>query len=323
MPKLIDTEKFIERAILKHGARYDYSICQYKSMNVKVQIKCLIHGIFLQTPDAHLRSGGCARCAYDFTRYAKTRHTTDQFIQKAKNIHGSRYDYTESTYIGDDKNITIRCKIHGIFSTKATSHLQGNGCQKCVKKYHRTTQEFINEAHHTHNNKYDYSATTFINTKTDVIIICTSHGAFKQHPLVHLGGGECPRCRKRSYSKKALQWLTHIEKQGVKIQHAGNIGEYVIPSTRLAVDGFCKETNTIYEFYGDLYHGNPQRYDDSFKPYSSFKYTARELLTKTLKREKLLQSLGYIIITIWESEWDEKTKKKRHDDRHTLGKEIK
>ena len=61
------------------------------------------------------------------------------------------------------------------------------------------------------------------------------------------------------------------EEQEVSIQHAEKGGELRIPigESYIQVDGFCKETNTVYEFHGDIFHGNPETEDpDSFcNPY--------------------------------------------------------
>jgi hypothetical protein len=80
-----------------------------------------------------------------------------------------------------------------------------------------------------------------------------------------LDNGKIPICRicnpiiKNNYSKIAIEWLEYImKKDKIFIQHAENIGEFNIPNTKLKADGYCKETNTIYEFYGDIYHGNIQ-----------------------------------------------------------------
>ena len=58
-----------------------------------------------------------------------------------------------------------------------------------------------------------------------------------------------------TFSKISMNWLKWIsDTQGVYIQHALNGGEYNIPNVG-KVDGFCKATNTIYEFQGCFWHG--------------------------------------------------------------------
>ena len=53
--------------------------------------------------------------------------TTEEFIAKAKEIHGEKYDYSETVYRGRRKNIDIICPIHGKFSQNAGRHLLGAG----------------------------------------------------------------------------------------------------------------------------------------------------------------------------------------------------
>jgi len=44
------------------------------------------------------------------------------------------------------------------------------------------------------------------------------------------------------------------------VQHVDNGGEFTVPGTNFKVDGYCAETNTIYEFHGCFYHGCPTCY---------------------------------------------------------------
>jgi len=113
------------------------------------------------------------------------------------------------------------------------------------------------------------------------------------------------------YSQKAIRWINWISKQNnVYIQHAENDGEYWIPGLRFFVDGYCEETNTVYEFYGDAFHGNPARYEleDRPHPYEKNK-TTKELFEKTMSREKILREAGFQVIVIWESDWDASQKR--------------
>ncbi|MGI0075826.1 MAG: DUF7487 domain-containing protein [Nitrosopumilaceae archaeon] len=104
-----------------------------------------------------------------------------------------------------------------------------------------------------------------------------------------------------TFSHKQILWLESIMKeQNIFIQHAQNIGEYKISGTRYVVDGYCQQTNTVYEFYGDFFHGNPNIFKSDF--YNNIMYkTAGELYQKTLEREDIIRSLGFNIVTIWES----------------------
>lgn len=122
--------------------------------------------------------------------------TTEEFIQKARQIHGDKYDYSKVNYINNSTKIIIICPIHGEFEQRPSKHLSGQGCSKCSGHYKRNIKEFIEEASILHNNKYDYSKVNFIDTHTKVCIICPEHGEFWQTPHMHLGMRHqgCPKC---------------------------------------------------------------------------------------------------------------------------------
>ena len=59
---------------------------------------------------------------------------------------------------------------------------------------------------------------------------------------------------KRKQSHEALQWLSYTaEKEGIRMQHAGNGGEKRVGNYYL--DGYCEETHTAYEYQGCYWHG--------------------------------------------------------------------
>ncbi len=109
-----------------------------------------------------------------------------------------------------------------------------------------------------------------------------------------------------TYSYKSCSWIeSTMESENIHIQHAMNGGEFSIPTTRYHADGYCSETNTIYEFYGDYWHGNPKIYEPDF--YNKNKdMTMGKAYQKTIERENKIKSLGYNLITIWESDYEQK-----------------
>ena len=58
--------------------------------------------------------------------------TVIKFIEKAKNVHGDRYDYSGVQYMAPREKVLIVCKKHGGFWQYPTDHLQGHGCSKCA-----------------------------------------------------------------------------------------------------------------------------------------------------------------------------------------------
>ena len=123
----ITTEEFIKRARKLHGDKYDYSKVEYKNANAKVCIICPIHGEFWQTPSKHTNcKHGCPKCG------SKERLSNDEFIKRAREIHGDKYKYDESTYgkrVDDD--IRIICPEHGEFWQNPRKHINGCSCPKC------------------------------------------------------------------------------------------------------------------------------------------------------------------------------------------------
>ena len=114
MFQFVTQETWIKWAIVIHDNKYDYSKVNYIGVNNKITIICPIHGEFQQTPSNHLKGKGCRLCFFERNKIAKLL-TIEEFIKRAKSIHGTRYDYSKSNYIGMNKNITIICPIHGEF----------------------------------------------------------------------------------------------------------------------------------------------------------------------------------------------------------------
>ncbi len=113
----------------------------------------------------------------------------------------------------------------------------------------------------------------------------------------------CPHCSKsRGYSQAQIDWLTDIEtKECIIIQHATKPeGEFRIENVG-KVDGYCKETNTVYEFHGDYWHGNPLIFNREETNLMT-KKTYGELYDKTIKRDETIRQLGYNLIIRWETE---------------------
>ena len=115
----------------------------------------------------------------------------------------------------------------------------------------------------------------------------------------------CPHCAlSGGYSKSQIEWLETIAiNEDIMIQHAlSPEGEYVIAGVG-RVDGFCQQTNTVYEYHGDYWHGNPVIYDpEEFNP--TVNKTYGELYDKTVKRDLKIRDLGYILIVKWETEFE-------------------
>lgn len=190
---MIDIQKFLERANLKHGNKFIYDIDSYKKFELPMKINCPIHGQFLQVPRTHLRNHGCPGCG-NVAKKNKLSDTTDTFVNKSIEVHKDKYDYSKVDYKKNNIPVIIICKEHGEFLQKPINHLIGRGCQQCNGNLKLQTSDFIKRAKKIHGDKYDYSRFIYINMKNKSTIVCKVHGEYLQTPKNHLQGSGCPQC---------------------------------------------------------------------------------------------------------------------------------
>jgi len=198
--RVLTKENFILKAREVHGDKYDYSKVEFVDYHTPVCIICPKHGETWQTPRFHIRSAGCRECGVENAINGHSL-TTEEFIKKAREVHGDKYDYSKVEYTKGKYKVCIICPEHGEFWQGAGSHLRGAGCPKCSGRHKRTTEEFIKEAREVHGDKYDYSKVNFVNVRTKVCIICPEHGEFWQGAREHLSGSGCPICS-NGYTKQ-------------------------------------------------------------------------------------------------------------------------
>jgi superfamily II DNA or RNA helicase len=190
MPIKSNTQEFIAKSKAKFGEILDYSLVDYKSSRIPVILGCSIHGLFEVGPNLHLHSlYPCPKCAHGVP-------TTDQYIVKAKEIHGDKFDYSRVNYVARNIKVEIVCRTHGSFYTLPDDHTRYStgGCVECAGNQQLTTEQFIAKAHEFHGiGTYDYSVTEYIDNHTKVKIVCHVHGEFWQLPTNHYKYG-CIKC---------------------------------------------------------------------------------------------------------------------------------
>ena len=299
--KKLTINEFIERARKIHDDKYDYLNVNYINAHTKIEIVCPYHGKFFQVPRSHLEGIGCPCCGIEKMGELK-RDTLSIFVLKAKKVHGNKYSYKKSIYTNNDTKIKILCKKHGVFNQTPMNHLKGRGCPKCGNENNKAHQpsnikKFIRKVELIHNNRYDYTHSKYINSRTKIKIICKKHGLFFQLPSIHLLGQGCPKCFNR-ISKPETKFLNYL-----KIPDTKENRQVLI--LRKKVDGYDDKTKTIYEFLGDYWHGNPRIHNPKDINRAN-KKTFGELYENTFnKKFKILKENGYIIKYIWECDWDE------------------
>lgn len=184
-------EQFIEGARKVHGNKYDYSRVQYKNNKEKIEIICPIHGSFLQTPQHHLKGCGCPKCA-------GRDNTTEDFLRKAKQVHGDKYDYSQTNYVDYKTPVNIICKEHGQFYQLPNVHLHGSGCPVCnFSKGEQFIKNLLDKNNIKYIDQYKIDNKKYWNTiiRVDFVIYNNNKQFFIEYngvqhymPVKHFGG---------------------------------------------------------------------------------------------------------------------------------------
>lgn len=158
---------------------------------------------------------------------------------------------------------------------------------------------------------------TYVNVNTPVEAFCRKHKLdffILPNNALYNGYAQCPGCYRSPYDKKnnrvyrtsiiSQEWLKFVCKQkGWKFKYllcSSNGPEHYIKGVG-HVDGFHKPSNTVLEFHGDYWHGNPRKYKPDHQTFNGS--TAKDLYKKTKAKEKKILALGYNLITMWELDY--------------------
>ena len=133
--------------------------------------------------------------------------TLEDFIKKSKEIHGDKYDYSQTEYVNNHTPLNIVCPEHGPFIVRAKTHFgkYKQGCPVCgigilnlhakTARSRKTHEQFLKDAKMVHGDRYDYSQCNYTGGKVKMPIICHVHGIFYQHAEGHINSKQgCLKC---------------------------------------------------------------------------------------------------------------------------------
>lgn len=129
--------------------------------------------------------------------------TTEQFIDKAKLVHGNKYNYLKTDYKSSTVKVTIICPTHGEFTKRPNDHLSGQGCKKCSMKI-STLEGFIKKCKEVHKDKYTYDKVSFTKVSDIIVVTCQIHGDFTIRASAHLRGDNCGKCKGSYYDRESF-----------------------------------------------------------------------------------------------------------------------
>lgn len=143
--------------------------------------------------------------------------TTEEFIERARKVHGDLYDYSKVEYKGNKIRVCIVCPIHGEFWQTPNTHLDGHGCPECKKEKLRQLETkpwelLCEEMNNVHKNKYQYDNTLYVNSHSTINITCPIHGVFPMRVYAHLQGQECPFCVHQSFKDTLENFIEKARK---------------------------------------------------------------------------------------------------------------
>ena len=188
--------------------------------------------------------------------------TNKQFIERARAVHGNKYDYTKSEYLGWDAKIEITCMVHGGFKQSAGNHLVGKGCNECAKvnignALRGSKSNFIKKAKTQHGDKYLYADVEYSTARKKVKIVCPEHGHFLQTPDSHVRGSGCPVCANRDVGLASRMQEVEFIERATSIHNDKYVYEYVeYVNTKTGVKIKCPEHGLFIQSPGNHLSGN-------------------------------------------------------------------
>lgn len=252
----ISFDEFVRRSNNIHRGKYQYDKESYTSLSSRVRILCSKHGWFSQAASDHINGSGCRRCAVE-SRSVARRLDPKTFIERSKELHGGKYDYSKAKYTNSTGLVIITCPTHGDFKQAGYKHLQGRGCPICAGTKKSTTEEFISKAIAIHGNCYDYSCAEYEGNKKPVAILCRKHGVFYQRPNDHLFGEGCPVCQESS-GERAVRLI--LERNGVGYEREKRFDDCKSKTT-LPFDFYLPELNICIEYQGKQHYEDEPFFD--------------------------------------------------------------
>lgn len=154
---------------------------------------------------------------------------TEEFIEKARKIHGDKYDYSKVEYVNSKTKVKIICPVHGEFEQTPNSHLMGHGCGKCKAEKHalntsKTTETFVKEYVAKYGEKYSFEKSNYVNAQTKICVTCPIHGDFMIKPYHLMNGHGCPKCGIENGHRKQTKTVEEFIKEAKKVH--GNKYDY-------------------------------------------------------------------------------------------------
>lgn len=258
----------------------DFSKSIYTGYSKPITFICPQHEEVTMTPEALRKGHGCKLCSKE-ARVKNSYDTVENFILKAKEIHGDKYDYSLVQYVNSRTKVNIICPVHGKFSQLPYGHLKSEtGCDKCGSEKSHITQTYSQEDillkfKKYHKNNFNYSKVNYVSMHTTVIVICNRcKEEIEVTPNNHIRR-DCPNCCKvggfNQTKPGILYYLSVFEGRAYKIGITNNSVE-----KRFGAD--IKNIKVVKTWY---YENGREAYNRELsilREYKEYAYTGVNLL---------------------------------------------
>ncbi len=210
---------FLDEARKIHGDLFSYDESTYAGAKQKLKISCTAHGIFLQSPEVHLRGSGCPRCS-DTGRLEKQR------LMSVENVNASIAKLSDgcvsivsSTFSNINQSASFRCDVHGTYQRLVNTALHSkHPCLKCSNEFRlsRTTdsQAVLVKVHERFGLRYMVEVKPARQLRsTRIVLTCSAHGPFELlYPSLSRSPG-CPVCARESSQENRTEGVRRVNAQ--------------------------------------------------------------------------------------------------------------
>lgn len=210
----------------------------------------------------------------------------------------------EDVTAGSNKKVWWLCSKGHRWRTSVRDRLTGTHCPYCVGKkvlpetcLATVNPELASEWHPTRNQISAAGVLPYSRRK--VWWVCAEGHEWQSTVNNRSRGSSCPQCFGGPVSAASQRWLDSL---GVPAEHREVSIRLPGKKRPIHVDGFDPASNTVYEFLGDYWHGNPEVYDfNDINPTSRAVYGT--LYRKTIRRLEQLRKAGYSVVFVWEKDF--------------------
>ena len=204
---------FIDEVRRVHGNIYNYDESSYAGARQKLRISCTTHGIFLQSPEVHLRGSGCPKCAR--RDYLKTQRlvSVENVIRLLAKLSDGRVSIVGSTFSSINRPASFKCAVHGTYRRLVNTALHSkHPCLKCANESRLSgitdLEAVLVKVHERFGLAYRVEVKPAGQLRsTRIVLTCSEHGPFELRYASLSKSPGCPACARKLSQENRTEGL--------------------------------------------------------------------------------------------------------------------